>query len=102
MAKNVRIKADNLNETGFDIYLDFSGKKEYLMHHKRNYYLWQKLKDAPYLNDVRREWISGKMLVGNPANKNPRMVRNRRSHMEKLDNTVSHVMLVVDDYIEYE
>lgn len=53
--RNVRIFAvNNYKIGGFDIYMDFSGKEEYLMWHRHNAALYDILKDSPRLADLQR------------------------------------------------
>ena len=53
--RNVRIKAENNgNKNGFNIYIVFSGHKEFLMHHRHNGLLYGILKDGISISDLRR------------------------------------------------
>lgn len=53
--RNTRIIAEN-NEgkDGFHIFLEFSGRREYLMTHRHNGLLYNYLKDGVDLDDLRR------------------------------------------------
>ena len=54
-ARNVRIIAVNAaGKHGFDIFLDFSGQREYLMSHRHNGPLYSMLCDGAPLDEVRR------------------------------------------------
>ena len=89
---NIRIFAVNSNNThGFDIYLDFSGQKEYLIHHRHNGLFFGILKDGIYLEDMKR-WKP------NAAVKNPNR-RSRSNASEQLQSMMKHLLLVVEDYI---
>ena len=89
-ARNVRIIAVNAaGKHGFDIFLDFSGQREYLMSHRHNGPLYSMLCDGAPLDEVRRWRPTG--------GHGPRAVRRR--HSETLHNSVRHLLLVVDDYL---
>ena len=89
-ARNVRIIAVNAaGKQGFDIFLDFSGQREYLMSHRHNGPLYSMLCDGAPLDEVRR-W--------RPAAGRRLCAVNRR-HSETLHNSVRHLLLVVDDYL---
>ncbi|MCR5518475.1 MAG: hypothetical protein K6F17_07890 [Lachnospiraceae bacterium] len=91
-SKNVRVLVENREgEAGFNIYLEFSGRREYLMTHRRSGLLYGLLKDGASLSDMRR-WKPSEIMIR--AGKNPRNSCNR-----KLVNTVDHLLLVIDDYM---
>ena len=50
---NVHAVNDGSNP-GFNIFLDFSGQKEFLMHHRHNGLLYRLLKDGVRLQELRR------------------------------------------------
>ena len=53
--RNIRVCAvNNGNRDGFNIYLDFSGQREYLIYHRHNGLLYDLLKDGVAIDDVRR------------------------------------------------
>jgi hypothetical protein len=53
--RNIKVLAENNgSKDGFNIYLDFSGQREYLMYHRRNVQLYAVLKDGVVVADVRR------------------------------------------------
>ena len=84
--RNVRIFAvNNGNKAGFNIYLDFSGQREFLTYHRHNGLLYGLLKDGVRADDLRRSAPSR----GRGGNR----LRGRR-----LRGTLSHLLLVVDDY----
>ena len=86
--RNIRIAAiNNGTEDGFNIYLDFSGQREFLMHHRHNGLLFALLNDGIRADDLRR-W--------SPAN--GRGSRSRASG-DKLKSMVAHLLIVVEDYI---
>lgn len=90
--RNVRVLAENSrNRDGFNIYLDFSGQREYLMFHQRNGLLYHILKDGIPLPDLRR-WKISTVPRGSS-----RRYRSRRSVMIK--NIVDDLLAVVDSYL---
>lgn len=87
--RNIRVLAENNDrKNGFSIYLDFSGQREYLMHHRYNRLLYTLLKDGITVADVRRM---------TPAQMKCHRVRGKR--FSKLYNSVNHLVSVIDDYM---
>lgn len=85
--RNVRITAiNNGGADGFNIYLDFSGQREFLMHHRHNGLLYALLRDGVRTDELRR-WT-------------PSVGRSSRSRAtaNKIRGMVDHLLLVVDDY----
>ena len=88
-SRNIRVFAENNgNKNGFNIYLDFSGRREYLMHHRHNGLLYGLLKDGAVVADVRR-WTPAQMGAG----------RIGRTGAAQLYDVVSHLLTVIDDYM---
>ena len=88
---NTRILAGTHHvDGGFDIYLDFSGKREYLITHRYNPFLYAALKDGISLDRWRRE----KAWKPNAGVWNGRMVR-------QLEGAAKHLNAVIDDYLEH-
>ena len=88
---NIRIIAENRNgERGFNIYLDFSGKREYLMGHRHNGLLYDFLKDGLSVNEMKRWKPTGNVRMRN---------RSRGISSMRLQNMVEHLILVVDEYM---
>ena len=78
---NIFITAqNNANNPGFCIYLVFSGRQEFLTHHRHNGLLYNLLKDGMTLNELRR-W------------------RFRYQSKDKLNGMVRHLLRVIDDYM---
>lgn len=75
--KGVRVIAVNNYkvESRFDIYLEFSGKREWLMMHRHNGFLYNRLKNGMTLGEIRR-------LTG----------RERRGF--------KYLLAVIDEYLE--
>ena len=91
-SRNVRVLVENRNGSeGLNIYLDFSGRREYLMTHRRSGLLYGLLKDGTSLEEMRR-WKPADIVAR--AGNNPRSSLNR-----KLVNMVDHLMLVIEDYM---
>ena len=99
--RNMRIVTSERTAEGFNIYLDFSGTQEYLYQHQRNDKLYNILKDSPYVEDIRRMLRSGE-YYRNPKNRanRPRAARNARMQNERLDRSISHLMVVIDSFVE--
>ncbi|MBQ9521064.1 MAG: hypothetical protein IJR72_00660 [Oscillospiraceae bacterium] len=80
--RNVRVFATNRdNRDGFNIYLDFSGQREFLFTHRHNGLLYNLLKDGVRTEDLRR-WTP----------------RRGTASGQRLQGMVSHLLTVVDDY----
>ena len=59
--RNIRVVAENTDcSPGFNIYLDFSGQREFLMFHRRNGLLYSLLRDGICVGDLAR-WAPGKV-----------------------------------------
>lgn len=53
--RNLKVIAENnTSKDGFNIFLEFSGQREYLMTHRHNGLLYNYLKDGVEVADVRR------------------------------------------------
>lgn len=90
--RNIRILAENNgNSDGFNIYMEFSGQREYLMFHRHSGLLYGLLKDGMALSDLRR-WKVPKI-----SRRTGRSHQTRRS--DKLKNSVGHLLAAVDDYM---
>lgn len=85
--KNVKIFAENVDgRAGFNVYLDFSGQREFLVAHRKCAPLFLLLKNGMRMEELER-W--------NRA--------NRRSKIsQKLSHTVAHLITIASDYIDYE
>ena len=87
--RNIRVLAENNgNKEGFNIYLDFSGQREYLMYHRHNGLLYGLLKDGVVVDDVRRLTPS---RLG--------CFRTGRTGSSQIYNVVCHLVSVIDDYM---
>ena len=93
--KNVRVLAEPKGKNPvFNIYMDFSGRREYLTLHRHNGILDEMLKDGMHFDDMRR-W---KPSLHVNRNKRHRNRRNRRESVQ-LHGMVRHLLLVIDDYM---
>lgn len=85
--RNVRIFATPAADSGgINIYLDFSGQREYLIFYRFNYKLYMLLKNGISLDELTR--TSG-YRAASPGD-------NAMIH------SVKQLMRVIDDYIKYE
>ena len=104
--RNVEIVADDGMKDGwFDIYLDFSGNREYLMPHRQNGRLYSLLKDGLRIEELERNAsrvISDASLSGKRhlrGDINPRL-KCRKNWARKLENTIGHLVTVANEYIQ--
>lgn len=87
--KNVRVIVENTgNKSGFDVFLDYSGNREYVMHHRHNGLVYELLKDGVVLDDLRR-WKMSSIYKGHA----------RKSFGTKRHKSISHLINVIEDYI---
>ena len=95
MNRNIRVMVEN-NEgnSGFNIYLDFSGQLEFLMFHRHNGLLFSLLKDGVCVGDLAR-WTPWKGNGGYTP-----VQRGNQRNAKKLDRMVAHLMDVIEEYIE--
>jgi len=105
MNRNVRLVAEGTYEHDwFDIYIDFSGTREYLMPHRPNGRLFSLLKDGVSISELKRNTqkvVSDMSLSGHRYLKggiNPRLKR-RKNQARKLENTIGHLVTVVNEYM---
>ena len=90
--KNVKLFAVNHEQAnGFDIYLDFSGQREYLMWHRHNGIIYGILKDGINFGEFKR-------------NKPHRLCalygyEYSGSVSSKLDRIIKHIICNVEEYL---
>ena len=82
--RNVRFDVRN-HGNQFDIYLDFSGQKEYLLTHKRNWALFNLLKNGQRLDAVKRWKVQDSHL--------------NRACRDKLERSIKYLLGAVDEYL---
>ena len=93
--RNIKVIAvNNNNNDGFNIYLDFSGQREFLVYHRHNGILYNILKDGVVVDDFKR-MDTGKIKTAS-LHKGP----NKRRHSENTKGVVNHLIKVIDEYIE--
>ena len=106
MNRNVKLVAEGThNQDWFDIYIDFSGRREYLMPHRQNGMLFSILKDGVTIGELERsmqKMVSEMSLSGRRYLKggiNPRL-KCRKNQSRKLENSIAHLVLVANEYME--
>lgn len=92
--RNIRIIAENNgNRDGFNIYLDFSGQREFVMYHRHNGLLYALLRDKPRLDELLR-WRGGRGRL------NTRFFRENDLYAaKKLEPAVLHLLDVIEDHM---
>ena len=81
--RSILVVAENNGlRPGFNIYLDFSGQREYLMYHRHNGLLYNALKDGMHIDEIKRYRCSYRSVVG-----------------KKLANMIAHLEKVIDEYL---
>jgi len=84
LARNIKVVAiNNESRDGFSIYLDFSGRREFVVSHRHNALLYSILCGGIHLDDLRR-W---------------RPKASQRQVNGKLVNLISHSLKVIDWYL---
>ena len=87
--RNLKVIAiNNGNKDGFNIYLDFSGQREFLMYHRHNGRLYAVLKDGAVVADIRRR---------KPLRVSCR--HDRRNGSADLYEKLNYLVSVIDSYI---
>ncbi len=93
MNNNVWLFVENRDcQDGFNIYLDFSGQREYLMSHRHNGFLYNMLKDGMRLADLQR--LRGSKALSSQFYRKYGVYRGNA-----LDSTLCHLLNVVDEYM---
>lgn len=93
--RNIRVMVENNEgDSGFNIYLDFSGQREFLMFHRHNGLLFSLLKDGVCVSDLVR-WTPWK---GNDGYMHT--LKGHQRHAQKLVRMVSHLLDVIEAYME--
>ena len=94
-SRNIKVFAvNNGSNAGFNIILDFSGQREFLLHHKHNGLLYNLLKDGVRLEELRRHKPKG----SSSHSQHYHGIQRRSS--TKLYGMVSHLLAVIDTYME--
>ena len=94
--KNIKLYAQNIDgKDGFNIYINFSGQREFLMYHRHNGLIYNFLKDGVRLDELYR----GNSLKVYKSHSKDR--RRKHSHSARIDSSLKHILMVADDYIEH-
>ena len=89
--RNIRIFAEKAQQDGsFHIFLDFSGRKEYLVTHRRNPALYSALKNGMSL----KEWQRVKTWKPHAC------IWKGRSRVRQAESVVGHLNAVIRDYLK--
>ena len=104
--RNVKLVAEErCDREWFDIYIDFSGNREYLMPHRQNEKLFRLLRNGVCIGELERstsKLVSDVSLSGRRYMRggiNPRL-KCRKNQARKLENSIGHLVLVANDYME--
>ena len=85
---NVKVFAKNRRGvSGFDVMLDFSGQRVFLIHHRHSGLLYLLLEDGMRLDDLRK-WKPSKQRN-----------KSRQRSQTKLMNMKNHLVKVIDSYL---
>lgn len=100
-----RILAESNGSNRFDIYLCLSGARHYLMSHRQNDHLFQLLKGGVSIDELDR--TAQKKVTDISANgfyrgTPDRRKKCRKNQSRKLENSVGHLLSVVQEYMLYE
>lgn len=91
--RNVTVYAVNdCRNSGYDIYIAFSGRGEFLMHHRHNGLLYAILKDGIHVDDLKR--INYKAMLKNVGSR-----QGNRQRITRLDLAIRHLRRVIDEYM---
>lgn len=94
--KNIRVVAQNCNDVnGFNIYLELSGRREYIMWHRHDGILFNVLKDGVYLNTLKRE--KPHKLFGSK-----RIAIQKRRICSSYDKKIKRIIKILDEYVSEE
>ena len=92
--RNLKVIAINDGDKpGFDIFLDFSGRNEYLTSHRHSGLLFDILKTGIRVDDLTRM----KHLTADACSRSVRDFQRTRSM--KVENMVAHLIKVIDCYL---
>ena len=86
---NINVLAVNDGSNpGFNIFLDFSGQKQFLMYHRHNGLLYKLLKDGVRLQELRRLELRRSFVR-----------RHKRRHNRRFENLLQYLLKEADRYI---
>ena len=92
-SRNIMVYAENNgNQSGFNIFLEFSGQREYLVTHRHNGAMYKVLKNGVRLDDMQRgiQEMSMSSLCGRHSS---------IAATNQLRNSMQYLMVVIDEYI---
>ena len=101
----IRILAMKNTKDRFDIYLDISGIRHFLMPHRWNYPLYQLLKNGITLDQLeqatKKKVADVSCSIFYKRRATPTM-KQRKNISRKLENSVRHLRSVINEYLLYE
>lgn len=106
--RNMMIYAENTEgKSGFDIYISFSGQREYLMFHRHNAFLYELLKDGVKVDEFKR---LSQQMIGDMASARPKFqlhdttptMKRRRNLSRRFENSTDHIISTIEEYLIYE
>ena len=92
-SRNILVIAENNGTSkGFNIYLEFSGQREYLLTHRHNGAIFRMLENGIRLPDLERgiREMDIQLLSGR---------QTRIAYTNQLQNSLRYLMTVIDEYI---
>lgn len=88
---NIMVYAENReNAAGFNVYLGLSGKEEFLMCHRHNGLLYERLKGGISLSELQRM----KIRSGEHGRR-----ENKRKRITKTDSSIKYLLKVIDEFL---
>jgi len=95
--KNLKVFAESQEGmAGYNIYVSFSGMREFVAWHRRNGMLYEILKDGIDYNELKR--MNFRARGGAFKYKAKQKNKQKTNYCEK---SVKYLLNVVDDYLEY-
>ena len=93
--RNILVIAENNgNQSGFNIYLDFSGRREYLITHRHNGAMFSILRNGIRIADMQRDIMENNLQT--LCCRNPGIFDT-----EQLRNSMRYLLVVIEEYIAY-
>lgn len=102
--RNLKMVAtEGTNPGYFDIYLEFSGRREFMMEHRWNRELYHLMKAGVTMDEFERKkvrLIRQITLAGRRYGK--ARVSCRKNHAKKMDQTVGFIIKAVYEHLDYK
>lgn len=105
--RNVKLIAEGeFDKDSFDIYLDLSGERHYLMTHRKNNGILKILKEKKSLEEFRRLIDKKKSKISNKYNRYGKERCNKlgysgsRNKSRKQENSAAHILRVTSEYLK--